>query len=164
MTGGAISMDGIEDLKFETNETDLAEVLGVSINELRTLRAGAPEGRAWVRKGRAVFWSQEGVDGLRCSLGGVALEKKEGAALRVLWVKLRVRNPKMLIAVATAEEVRGADAGRYRVRVRDASRFAVGQCLEGCRHVQADLYAFEGRVPRSRKLVRMPEKKEGGAL
>ena len=156
-------MDGFSQKEFMTNESDMPDVLGLSLNELRTLREGLSEGTDWIRKGRAVFYTEAGSARLLeiLNISKIA-EKKEGAReRRELWVKLLVRNPRMLMAVATFEEVRGADAGRFRVQVRDASKFVPGMRLDACRHLQADLYVFEGQAPRNRKLAFL--KKTGGA-
>lgn len=84
-----------------------------------------------------------------------AFEKKEEAAadLVPLYVLRVVKNPRILLAVETREEVRGEASGQarvLRVQVRDNTKFSPGQLMETCRHVQADLYRFEGRPPRRR--------------
>lgn len=142
-----------------TNETDLPARFGVALDQIRAMRKGLSEGPDWIRKDRAILYTPEGLERLASALqvpNPFASEKKEGAAIlerRVLFVKRKVTNPKILMAVGTEGEVRGVAAAIFRVRVRDASMFIPGNRLEPCRHVQADLWAFEGVAPRRRGRV-----------
>lgn len=152
----------IEDLA----EPDVAERLGMPLEELRELRKGMKEGAEWKRLGAGVVYLPRGVTAL---LGLLQLEelppKKKGGPV-CLWVRRLVRNPRILLAVAEPEEVRARDGvAELRVRVRDSRHYAIGMALEPCRHLEADLYAYEGRAPRSKKTALVDAgKKEGGSV
>lgn len=153
---------GLQDPDFWAFATAVADRLGLSMQDVMDLKEQIPllDGEDIRSVGTYLQISKKGAAKLMGYLGvsegaESAFEKKEGAAeeLVPLYVLRVVKNPRILLAVETREEVRGADSGQarvLRVQVRDNTKFSPGQLMETCRHVQADLYRFEGRPPRRR--------------
>ena len=155
---------------FGLFQNHVANRLGVSIEELRVLRDGhLLEGLDWVRCGNRVLLSAEAVLKLEGvmgspvvildwgrllpenSRGGAEARRGDGTNLgvgaatpyRVRIVKVCV-NPRMVMG-------RLDDGQLVRVTVRSNVNFVAGLVLEaGLVHVQADLWRYEGRMPRRR--------------
>jgi hypothetical protein len=158
--GGGENQVGLEETDFWAFATAVASRLGLSMQDVKDLKESIPliDGEDLRQVGNYLQISKKGAAKLMGYLGvsegtEEAFEKKEGAELVPLYVLRLVKNPRLLLAVETAAEVRGAFSGQarvLRVQVRDNTKFSPGMLMETCRHVQADLYRFEGRPPRRR--------------
>ena len=160
--GGAIeatppeNVDGLGETDFWVLPSDLADQLGVSLGDLSELLDHLPlaDGLEKRNAGGSLEISKKGAARIQDHLGisvPIVLEKKEAAPLVTLFVRRIVRNKRMVLAVASAAEVMAkAGVQELRVEVRDNTNFTPGMVLEGCRHVQADLYHLAGRPPRRR--------------
>ena len=81
---------------------------------------------------------------------GVPVEIQGTEKLRSDEIELRVRLITGNRFVMLADHPDGEDLDPVRLRVKDTTMFVHGMDVPGCRHVEADLYEFAGRQPRSR--------------
>lgn len=146
-------------MELLTNEATVAERLGVARAVLRDLRKNGAviEGEHWHRgENQAVEYLPAGIKKIAADLGlgdgspaPDVLEEIAAAPTHVELVIYRtVRNHRLVLAVRTPEELRACNPSLLRVSVKNSKKMRPGMVLELCRHVSADLYAFEGRKPR----------------
>lgn len=143
-----------------TNEALVAQRLGVSRDELRALRkkekgAGLREGAHWSRgENKAIEYTQAGIAEAMRILADAAptQDELEGIAAApqraVLHIARLVTNRRLVLAVADPADVRNPKAALLRVQVKNSKKMRPGMVLDRCRHISADLYAFEGRKAR----------------
>jgi hypothetical protein len=135
------------------SERELAEQLGVLRTSLKKIRGGFQEGFDWTRcdETRAVVYTEAGVKKVR-----EALQLPEPPADAVQMPALPTRQRHHVLTVvrptrfARIVECVDADGKPCRLRVKDNSNFTGGMKVATCVHEQADLYCFEGRLPRRR--------------
>jgi len=152
--------DAFMSTELLTNEAAVASRLGVSRDDLRELRkkekgaGGLEEGVHWQRgDNKAVLYTQAGIaEAMRIIAESLPtqeeIEEAFKAPVRVrLHVARIVSNKSIVLAVRTAEEVR-SPKGLLRVQVKNSKKMRPGMILDVCRHLNADLYAFEGRKAR----------------
>lgn len=131
----------------EYTEEAAAEALGVSLREVKRMRAAfLKHGVDYHRGdgGRVVF-GKDAVSKL-ASVIGKKEDARAAADTAPVAVVARVEqftvNPNLLIG----QEVPGGNS--LRIRVRDASRFRRGMLLDPCRVIRDGLVEFCGAVPR----------------
>lgn len=144
-----------------TNEATVAQRLGVPRSVLRALRkkengaAGVEEGAHWLRgENQAVEYTQAGIAELMRIFAdsppsNAEIEELTAAPTHVaLYVARTVANKRLVLAVQELGEVKNPKASLLRVQVKNSKKMRPGMVLDLCRHVSADLYAFEGRKAR----------------
>ena len=161
-------------------EAVVARLLGVAKSVLPRLRTSSlTEGDHWKKEGRAVKYTEAGMvallglltstseDGRESVAGQEGLDvqafclraaeqsarkptrKKKSARLCELLVKRFYRNRRMIGA--------DLDGVLQRVMVRDGSEFVKGTLIE-CVQVKGSLWRFCGRIPRSRRNWKRPDR------
>jgi hypothetical protein len=143
------------------SESDLAQFLGCARNDLRRIRAACLlPGIDWLsdEHTRAILITQSGIAKIRGSLrlppepvrlalpwqGNDAIlspGKKNGSRFTPLTVVKLTRFHRII-------DCRDPSGSPARLRVRDSANFVPGMLVPTCVHEQADLYAYEGRLPR----------------
>ena len=151
-------------------ERRVAAVFGLSEEAARGLRMALKAGTDWLKEGTSVVLTGPGLARM-AKLAGVELtvdvrercsrEWEEGSGegesgegdtgLRTIVVVRTVMNPQIVLGVLK-EGVRGKGRGKelLRVRVRESLNMLPDMELKECRHVQADLWEFTGRMPLER--------------
>lgn len=110
-----------------------AEALGLPVAELRRLRKKSlPDLKRW---------DEDSIKKMAELIAGdVPVADPAGQTFARLRVERTVPNPNIVLAMCGEMPVR--------VRVRSSANFVRGMYIEGARHVDGDLWAYEGKLPR----------------
>jgi hypothetical protein len=74
----------------------------------------------------------------------------EGKKIRADLVTLRVQRITKNRLMMLADDPSGKELSPVRLKVRDTEKYVVGMMVPGCRQIEADLWVYAGREPRSR--------------
>lgn len=126
--------------RIEHTESALAAVFGIAPPDMKHLREFLTEGVHWEKRGRGIFYTEEGREQLR-----VALDLADGVLTEPETLDLVVfrvcKNPRLIIALDSEQKER-------RVIVRDNGGCRRGMTLKGCKPVDAadGIWKFHGFI------------------
>jgi hypothetical protein len=136
---------------------DVPKRLGISHAALRAAREKMTEGTDWrtSEDGRAVEYALSTLEKICEEKKGAAEVLTEEPAVTRLFVRKKVGNPRIVLAVRRMEDVRSLEAVEMcTVRVKHSDRFVPGMVLDECKHVGGSVFEYVGKPPRRKGCIK----------